>query len=483
MTRPSIDLSRRTLLTSLTGLGFASAFDSGSLLAAESSATFTLNAPLFDELEHRVFLYFWETTDPRTGLTPDRWPLKTKISVAAVGFALTAYCIGFSRGWISREAAAERTRTTLRWFKNAPQGPEPRGNAGYKGFFYHWLEIDTGLRSGLSELSTADTALFLLGALHARECFSDATAVETDIRNLADDLYANCDWDWMRNGGKGIPYQWHPEHGHDPINWSGYDEGMFIYILAMGSPTHPIPGSCWQEWTSTYDTKFGGWGGNYGPKHLQSGPMFCHQYTQAWLDLRGMSDPYLRAHGIDYFENTRRAAYAQQAYATANPNGWREYGEHMWGFTACDGPANVKREVHGRMREFFGYTGRMIGRFDDGTLAPPAVAGALPYAPEIAAPTLTHMRERFGDLVFGRYGFYDAFNPSFDFADVALDFGKVVPGRGWFGTDYIAIDQGPILAGLENFRTGGVWNALRKSSWLARGLKTAGFRGGWIEAA
>jgi hypothetical protein len=450
--------------------------------AAKASAHSDLTGPVFEDLERRIFLYFWETTDPTTGLAPDRWPRKTKISVAAVGFALTAYPIGFTRGWITREEAAERTRTTLRWFKNAPQGAGPRGNSGYKGFFYHWLDFDTGLRSDLSELSTADTALFLLGALYARECFDAPNDVETEIRSLADDLYANCDWEWARNGGKGIPYQWHPEHGHDPINWSGYDEGMFIYILAMGSPTHPIPGSCWQEWTSTYDTKFGGWGGKYGPKHLQSGPMFCHQYTQAWIDLREMSDPYLRRHGIDYFENTRRAALAQQAYAIANPKGWSAYGEHMWGFTACDGPASVTRMFKGRMRNFHGYTGRGIEINDDGTLSPPAVAGSLPFAPDIAVPTLNNMYERFGELVYGRYGFYDSFNPSFDHANVELDFGQHVPGQGWFATDYIAIDQGPILALLENFRSGGVWSKLRESSWLKKGLKTAGFRGGWIDS-
>ena len=477
-------MNRRHLLSSsvaLASLGAFSPLASRIAYAADSAVKFELAGPVFDDLERRVFLYFWETTDARTGLAPDRWPLKTKISVAAVGFALTAYCVGFARGWVSREAAAERTRTTLKWFKNAPQGAGPRGNAGYKGFFYHWLDMDTGLRSELSELSTADTALFLLGALYARECFDEPNAIETEIRSLADDLYANCDWDWARNGGKGIPYQWHPEHGHDPINWSGYDEGMFIYLLAMGSPTHAIPSSCWQEWTSTYDTKFGGWGGKYGPKHLQSGPMFCHQYTQCWIDLRDLSDPYLRKHGIDYFENTRRAAYAQQAYAMANPKGWKEYGEHMWGFTACDGPANVRRDYQGRTREFYGYTGRMIDRFDDGTLAPPAVAGSLPFAPEIAVPTLNNMYQRYGELVYGRYGFYDAFNPSFQFTDVKLDFGKVVPDTGWFGTDYIAIDQGPILAGLENYRTGGVWSKLRQSSWVRKGLIAAGFRGGWID--
>jgi hypothetical protein len=439
-----------------------------------------LKGPVFDELEHRTFSYFWETTDPRTGLAPDRWPRKTQVSVAAVGFALTAYPIGVERGWVSREQAVERTLTTLRWFRNAPQGPGSRGFSGYKGFFYHWLEPDTGLRFELSELSTADTALFLLGALYCRECFDGTNAAETEVRALADELYANCDWEWARNGGKGIPYQWHPEHGHDRVNWSGYDEGMFIYILAMGSPTHAIPGSCWQEWTSTYDTKFGGWGGKYGPPHLQCAPMFGHQYTQVWMDLRGMTEPYLRRHGIDYFENTRRAALAQQAYAIANPDGWRDYGEHVWGLTACDGPANVQREYKGKLRNFYGYQGRGLVRFDDGTVSPPAVAASLPFAPEIVVPTLNQMYSRYGDLIFGKYGFVDAFNPSFDF-DVDLSFGRRVPGRGWFDTDYIAIDQGPILGMFANYRNEGIWSKLRRTQWLRRGLKTAGFRGGWIE--
>ena len=209
--------------------------------------------------------------------------------------------------------------------------------------------------------------------------------------------------------------------------------------------------------------------------------MFCHQYAQAFIDLRGMTDAYLREHGIDYFENTRRAAFAQQAYAIANPHRWNEYGEYMWGFTACDGPANVKRTFKGELRNFYGYTGRGIDRFDDGTLSAPAVAASIPFAPEIAIPTLNSMLQRYGELVYGRYGFYDSFNPSFDHADVVLDFGRHVSGQGWFASDYIAVDQGPILLMLENYRTGAVWAKLRSSAWLKRGLQTAGFRGGWIE--
>jgi hypothetical protein len=471
----STPLTRRFVIQSLSALA-ATRFAT----AADAPPHWSLIGPFFDDLERRTFQYFWDTAEPKTGLVPDRWPRESLISVAAVGFALTAYPIGFARGWVTREEAAARTRTTLKWFKDSRQGAGPRGNTGYKGFYYHWLDASTGLRHEDSELSTVDTAIFLLGALYCRECFDGTNAVETEIRALADELYARCDWEWARNGGKGIPYAWHPEHGHDPVNWSGYDEGMFIYVLAMGSPTHAIPGSCWTEWTSTYETKFGGFGGKYGPKHLQCAPLFGHQYTQCWMDLRGMKDAYMRKHGIDYFENTRRAALAQQAYAIANPLGWKDYGRDMWGFTAGDGPANVKREFNGRTREFYGYRGRGLDKFDDGTLSPAAVAACLPFAPEIVVPTLNEMHRRYGDLIFTKYGFVDGFNPSFDFADVKLEFGKHVPGKGWFDTDHVAIDQGPILAMFANYRDEGVWARMRKTEWLRKGLRTAGFRGGWI---
>jgi hypothetical protein len=437
--------------------------------------------PFFAELERRTFFYFWETTDASTGLAPDRWPSSKLISIAAVGFALTAYPIGVSRGWITRQQAAQRVRTTLRWFLDAPQGAGPHGNAGYKGFYYHYLDPQTGLRHGDSELSTVDTAILVMGALYCREWFDGAGALEAEVRQLADQLYANVDWDWARNGGKGIPYSWHPMTGHDPINWSGLDEGMFIYMLAIGSPAHPIPGSCWQEWTHTYEQKFDGWRGSYGPPHLQGAPLFCYQYPQVWVDMRGMRDAYMRGRGIDYFENARRAVLAQQAYAIANPQQWTGYGATMWGFTACDGPANAKQSVAGRDRTFYGYQGRALARFDDGTLSPPAVAAALPFAPEIVVPTLKAMHERYGDLVFAQYGFVDAFNPSFDL-DVKLDFGRRVSGRGWFDTDYIAIDQGPILAMFANYRDEGVWSKLRKADWLRKGLSGAGFKGGWLQA-
>jgi hypothetical protein len=481
-TAPCDVTRRRVLRTAATvaGLGAASYLTGTTCFGAENGAAQSLSSPWFDDLERRTFLYFWETTPAATGLTPDRWPSPAPCSIAAVGFALTAYPVGVTRGWITREQAAERVRTTLRWFRNAPQGAGPHGNSGYKGFFYHFLNAETGLREGLTELSPVDTSLFLLGALFCREWFDGSNAVETEIRSLADELYAAVDWEWMRRDGRGIPYAWHPEHGHDPVNWTGYDEGLFIYLLALGSPTHPVPTFCWDEWTRTYETKSGGWGGQHGPAHLQFAPHFGHQYTQVWVDMRGIQDAYMRKRGIDYFENSRRATYAQQAYAIANPGGWKDYGQHVWGLTACDGPAYLKREYQGRLREFYGYTARGIARFDDGTIAPTAAAASLPFAPEIVVPAIETMHARYGDLIYDRYGFLDSFNPSFDF-DEKLAFGRHVPGRGWYDTDYIAIDQGPILAMFANHRSEMIWSTMRRADWLRRGLERAGFRGGWLD--
>jgi hypothetical protein len=432
-----------------------------------------------DELQERTFRFFWETTDSATGLAPDRWPTRTFASVSATGFALTAYPIGVERGWVTREDAAERTHRTLEFLWSAPQDSASAASCGVRGFFYHFLEFDTGARFGTVELSTVDTALFLAGALFCREYFDGAGPVERELRAYADSLYARVDWRWASVRPPSIGHGWSPERGHLPYDWRGYNEAMLLYVLALGSPTHPVEPAAWDEWTSAYR-----WGEFFGQEHFGFGPLFGHQYTHVWVDFRGIRDAAGRKRGLDYFENSRRAVLAQRAYAIENPAGWRGYGERLWGLTACDGPVAGKFELDGKTREFHTYWARgasFPGVQDDGTVAPTAAAASIAFAPEVVGPVLLAIREDWGEWIWGEYGFLDSLNPSFLW-EVPVQHGAVVPGVGWFDSDYLGIDQGPILAMIENHRTGLVWSTMRRSPGIRAGLAAAGFTGGWLDA-
>jgi hypothetical protein len=436
---------------------------------------------LFDDIERRTFDFFWSATDPGRGLVPDRHPSPSFSSVAAIGFGLTAYAIGVERGYITRAEARERTRATLRFLHDAPQGPEPTGNAGYRGFFYHFLDISTGTRYATNELSTVDTALLLAGVLYAAEWFDAAEAGESEIRRLAAELYARVDWPWACVRGAAVAHGWKPEVGFLTHDWQGYNEAMLVYLLALGAPRHALGASAWDAWTATYAHS---WGRLYGQEHLTFGPMFGHQYPAVWVDYRGIRDAYMRAHGLDYFENSRRAVLAQRAYAIRNPLGWRDYSADVWGLTACDGPVDALLEYRGERRMFRTYAARGVNLdpdhdYDDGTIAPTAALASLPFAPQLVTAAARALYARYGEVIYGRYGFLDAFNRSFDH-DLALYHGRRVPGFGWVDTDYIGIDQGPILAMIANHRSDAVWRTMRRSAHLRRGLERAGFSGGWL---
>jgi hypothetical protein len=477
------DIQRRRLIQAGGGIAAAALLGGcapGAIhLGGDTPAAGMAGDALLADLERRSFDYFWDTTNTANGLVPDRWPTPSFASVAAVGFALSAYPIGVSRGWVTREQARERTLTTLRFFHDAPQGPQARGMTGYKGFFYHFLDMQTGHRYGTTELSTIDTALMLAGALHAGAFFDGSDAGETELRRLADALYARVDWPWAQVRPPSIGHGWRPESGHIPNDYKGYNEAMLLYLLALGSPTHAVAPEAWGAWTSTYERY---WGSHFGQTYLQFAPLFGHQFTHAWVDFRGVADPWLRARGLDYFENSRRATHAQRAYAIANPEGWAGYGSDVWGITACDGPADVQRSFGGRPRRFISYAGRGMGgaqAYDDGTIAPYGAGSSLPFAPEIVAPALAAMHTRHGTHIYGRYGFF-AFNPSFSYTDVKLTHGRVVPGFGWVDNDYLGIEVGPLLLMLANHRDGAVWRTMRGQPWLVRGLQCAGFSGGWL---
>lgn len=438
---------------------------------------------MFRDIERRTFDYFWATADPVTGLTPDRWPFPHgPSSISAVGFALTADVIGAYRGYVSRRAAASRVRKVLAFLLSRPQGAGRKGYAGYHGFFYHFLNMHTGLRYGHSELSTIDTALLMAGVLTAGQYFDRPTPTEQAIRRLADQLYRRVDWSWAAVGASPlVRMAWLPGHGFSKARWDGYNEASILYILGLGSPTHPLPGNAWSAWSATdgHDLRHLG-----GLTLLSFGPQFGNQYTAVWVDLRGIADPFMRAQGETYFLNGVIATLVQRRYAMINPRGWAAYGPNIWGLTACDGPGYVRAPYHGRMRQFYGYAARGITKHnvDDGTLAPTAVLGSLLFAPRYVTSATQALLRRYGDIIYTRYGFLDSFNPSFTDAHRARD-GHVVPGRGWVDSVFLGIDQGPIIAMIENERSRLIWRIMRDCPYIRTGLLRAGFTGGWLSAA
>jgi hypothetical protein len=448
-------------------------------VAASAPALTAADAAFLDTLSVRTFRWFWDLSDARSGLTPDRWPTRSFSSVGAIGFALTAYPIGAEHGWVSRAQASERTLATLRFLWTARQDTAEHGCIGYRGFFYHFLDPATGTRFETVELSTIDTALMLAGALFCQSYFDRHGATEDSVRAMAESLYARADWHWAQPNPPTITLGWSPRGGFLPYDWRGYNEAMILHILALGSTSHPVATETWSAWTAGYR-----WGTFHGQEHLGFAPLFGHQYSHVWLDFRGVRDSVMRAHDLDYFENSRRATLAQREYAIANPSGFAGYGATLWGLSACDGPLDRTLDIEGRAREFHTYQGRgasFTGVTDDGTIAPTAAAGSIAFAPEVVVPTLEAMRATFGERLFSRYGFVDALNPTLKLA-IPVHHGIVDTTLGWFDTDYLGIDQGPILAMIENYRSGLVWRTMRGNPHIVRGLKRAGFTGGWLDS-
>ena len=435
--------------------------------------------PLLEDVQKRTFNFFWETAEPETGLIPDRWPRPPFSSIAAVGFALNAYAIGAERGYVTRAQARARVLTTLRFLHEAQQDTSPDQATGYQGFFYHFVNFGTGKRYGDSELSTVDTALLMGGVLFVGGYFDQDHPEEKEIRRIADELYKRVNWPWAIELAPDIRMAWSPElqfGGHD---WRGYNEAMLVFILALGSPTFPAADHTWIAWTSNY---YRHWGTLEGQTHLTFGPMFGHQYTHIWIDLRGIKDEFMWPLNLDYFENSRRAVLAQRAYAIRNPLDWKGYGPNVWGLTASDGPGDHELVYLGHKRQFYSYAARGIGLdyvVDDGTIAPTAALGSLPFAPEIVLPAVRTMYKQYGRHIYGKYGFVDSFNPSFDY-DVPLRHGRRVRGAGWVDTEYLGIDQGPIISMIENYRSEIIWSVMKRNEYVRRGLKRAGFEGGWI---
>lgn len=480
-----------TLLAGLNAAPLHAAAQVNPIEAMDAGATHALQwmPPLsLDEIEHRTFEFFWQTANPGNGLVPDHWPRQEGSqyfsSMAATGFALTAYPIGVERGWITRAQASQRVLTTLKFFANAPEGTSEDGDSGYHGFFYHFLDMHSGRRyARWVEVSTIDTTLLMAGVLFDETYFDQDNPQEREIRKLADQLYRNVDWRWAQVRPPLVSMGWTPGGKFIPYDWTGYDEAMILYILALGSPTHAVRSNAWKAWTSTYHLS---WGSFVGSKpHVGFAPLFGHQYSEAWIDFRGIQDAFMRAHDLTYFENSRDAVTGQHAYASATQGRVMGYDGEIWGLTACDGPGEtVWKRSDGTEVHFHGYwaRGADVGEIDDdGTVAPTAAIASIVFAPDLVLPTIRAMYRRYGKWLYSQYGFLDAFNPTFQLTKVPLRSGQVVPGEGWFDNQYLGIDQGPILLMIENYRSGFVWNVMRKNPYIRKGLERAGFTGGWLE--
>jgi|SRR5581483_9028500 len=387
-----------------------------------------------EDLEHRSFDYFWEQADHGTGLVPDRaqldgdrakGPSHDIASIAATGFGLTAICIGAEHGWVSRQEAAERVRATLEFFAHKADQEH--------GWFYHWMDVSTGERRWDSETSSIDTALLLAGVLTAGDYFHD----DPEIPNLAQEIYARVDFHWMLNDDPLLlSHGWRSGKGFIKNKWDTYSELGLLYVLAIGSSTHSISPQSWYAWQRPF-YKYGKY------QFVSGGPLFTHQYSQAWIDFRNRRDQGF----VDFFANSVNATRSNQQYCFSLnlPN---TFGNNIWGITASDGPKGYR--IYGELATFDPV---------DGTVAPAAAGGSLMFTPDISIPALKAIRERFGDRVFGRYGFVDGYNPTLN----------------WFDTDVVGIDTGITLLSAENLLTGNVWRWFMANEAPTRALELIGF--------
>ena len=425
---------------------------------------------MLDSLQQETFEYFLKEVDPVTGLVMDKTQPHTPSSIAVVGMTLSAYLIGIENEFLTREEAARLTHKVLHFFYHSKQGAEPYA-AGYKGFFYHFLDMHTGRRAWNCELSTIDTALLMAGILSAAVYFSADNPAEYEIRQWADALYRRVDWQWALDGRTTLSHGWNPEAGFLPYRWDDqYSEAMILYMLALGSPTYPIPAAGYRQWTSTFALKK-----TYDTEYLYAGPLFIHQFSHMWIDFRGILDDFCRTAGFDYFENSRRATYIHRQYATENQHAFMHYGPFGWGLTASDGPGNITKDINGQKRNFYGYMARgaPFGP-DDGTISPWAVVASLPFAPEIVIPTIRHAIERFNLKHHDSEGFDASFNPTFP------EKGK--NPNGWVSPWKFGLNQGPVVIMIANYQSGSIWKIMRQCPHIRHGLLAAGFSGGWLDA-
>ncbi len=432
--------------------------------AATTAPGVASDETLLDVLARGAFDYFPQQTNPDNGLVADNSRAGVPASIAVVGFALSAYPIAVERGWIERAPAVRACLAALRFFRDSDQSGGPE-STGYQGFYFHFLDMDSGARVWKCELSMIDTALLIAGALTAAAYFNSADDEETELRAVADALYRRINWRWAQDDGNTIRQGWKPECGFLHYGWEGYSEAIVLYVLAMGSPTYPISSDCYAAWTATYQ-----WENLYGHDCLYAGPLFVHHFSHAWIDFRGIRDAFMREKHSDYFENSARAVLVQREYTRRNPHGFAGYGLDAWGLSACDGPSDELPDVSHEERHLFGYAARGVPYGpDDGTLCVPAMLSSLPFAPELALDGVRVALSRHPNVLdSGRLA--TAVNPSLRHAD----------GSAWVSSGHFGLDQGIVLMMIENYRSGLPWRLMRGCTCIHAGLRCADFRGGWL---
>jgi len=399
---------------------------------------------LLARLQRAAFDYFTEYVNPANGLVRDTSRPDSPASIAVVGFALASYPVGVERGWMTREDAVTRTLTTLRFLSTSPQGPEPDAT-GYKGFYYHFLDMTTGRRVWHCELSPIDTALLVAGMLAASAYFDEDSKDEFEIRHLAEVLYRRIDWRWAQNEESHVSQGWKPECGFLHYGWEGYNEAAVLYVLAAGSPTHPVSKDSFLAWTLTYQ-----WENLYGHDFLYAGPLFVHQFSHAFIDFRGIRDRFMREKRSDYFQNTIEAIAVQQEYARRNPLELVGYDASCFGISAGEGPS--------------GYMARAIPYGpDDGTISPSATLSCVPFTPDVAVSATRAMIDRYPSIAC-EWRLPSGFNAT-----------NAWISPGWFG-----LDQGIVVLMIENHRSELIWNLFKRCPHIERGLRRSGFRGGWL---
>ncbi len=437
-------------------------------VVAGAAAIAAADEQMLDALQRSAFDYFMQHTKAHNGLVADTSRPGSPASIAVVGFALSAWPVAVERGWIARDAAVQRCLTTLRFFRGSDQSGAG-ASTGHRGFYFHFLDVETGLRAWDSELSSIDTALLVIGMLTAAAYFRGSTPAETELRQLAQALYERVDWHWAEHQDDAVALGWKPECGFLNYGWQGYNEALVLYALGLGSGTHPLTTASFEAWTVTYQ-----WENIYGIDFLVAGPLFVHEFSHAWIDFRGIRDRFMREKNSDYFENSRRAAQVQRQYAIRNPRGFAGYGQDCWGLSAGDGPSLEPQTVAGRQQAFYGYAARGVPWGpDDGTITGSAVVGSLVFAPEMVLPALRQLWAR-PEGSPGRSVRASGFNAT---AGVGVAQGG---DAGWISEGEFGLDQGMILLMIENHRSGLLWRLSRSMPCLRAGLRRAGFRGGWL---
>jgi len=432
--------------------------------SARGSSDSLMNEQRLDQLQRAAFGYFLQAVNPANGLIADNSRANSPASIAVVGFALSVYPVAVERGWMARADAVKRSLSVLRFFRDSDQSGSPEAT-GFKGFYYHFLDMHTGARIWRSELSTIDSALLIAGALTASMYFTTNTPEETELRELVETLYLRVDWRWSQGGAATIRQGWKPECGFLHYGWDGYNESIILYVLAMGSPTHPLKDDSYETWTATYQ-----WEHLYGYDYLYAGPLFMHQYSHAWIDFRGIRDRFMREKRCDYFENSRRAIEVQREYARRNPHRFVGYDENCWGLTACDGPSNLLPELANERRRLFGYAARGVPYGpDDGTLSGWAALASLPFAPEIVLCAAGNMLQHYPEMLTAQQ-YTSSFNPTLASTDCSA----------WVSDGHFGLDQGIVVMMIENYRTQLIWRLMRDCPYVGAGLRRAGFRGGWL---